>query len=181
VILRIRREQTADIGAVHAVHSAAFASRGRPDEPVTEAVLADRLRDDPAWSARLTLVAEVDGALAGAVTTSYGILTADADGTPGVAVAALGPVGVHPRLHRRGVGSALMHAVIGAAEAVDEPALVLLGSPDFYGRFGFVAASSVGIRAPDPAWGKHFQVLPLTAFLPSMVGSFRYAAPFDGL
>ena len=75
-------------------------------------------------------------------------------------------------------GLALMHALIGAAEALDEPALVLLGSPDFYGRFGFVAASSVGIEAPDPAWGDHFQVLPLTGFDRSMTGRFRYAAPF---
>ena len=73
----------------------------------------------------------------------------------------------------------MMHALIGAAEALDEPALVLLGSPDFYGRFGFVAASSVGIQSPEPAWGEAFQVLPLTGFDPSMTGSFRYAAPFD--
>ena len=34
----------------------------------------------------------------------------------------------------------------------------LLGSPDFYGRFGFVAGRRLRIHAPDPAWGKYFQV-----------------------
>jgi putative acetyltransferase len=98
-----------------------------------------------------------------------------------IPLAAPGPVGVHPRHQGRGVGSALMRALIGAAEALDEPALVLLGSPDFYGRFGFVPASSVGIQAPEPAWGAHFQVLPLSGFDRSMTGRFRYAAPFDGV
>jgi len=41
------------------VHTAAFAPAGRIDEPIIEAVLADRLRDDPGWAPRLTLVAEV--------------------------------------------------------------------------------------------------------------------------
>jgi len=185
VIVRIRREADADIDAVRAVHTAAFAPQGWVDEPVTEAVLADRLRVDAAWAPRLTVVAEVDGVLAGAVTTSYGILAADAGAAPGstpeIALAAVGPVGVHRRFQGRGVGSAMMHALVGAAEALDEPAFVLLGSPDFYGRFGFVTASSVGIQPPEPAWGEHFQVLPLTGFDPSVTGGFSYPAPFDGV
>ena len=184
MIVRIRREADADIDAVRAVHTAAFAPAGRVDEPVTEAVLADQLRVDPAWAPRLTLVAEVDGVLAGAVTTSYGILATEAEVTgvtSEIALPAPGPVGVHPRYQSRGVGVALMHALIGAAEALDEPALVLLGSPDFYGRFGFAPASGVGIQAPDPAWGEYFQVLPLTGFDRSTTGRFAYSAPFDGV
>ena len=184
MIIRIRREADADLDQVRAVHTAAFARADRVDEPVMEAVLADQLRDDPGWAPRLTLVAEVDGVLAGGVTTSYGVLAIDAAAITGpsmeIALLAPGPVGVHPRFQGRGVGMALMHALIGAAEALDEPALMLLGSPDFYGRFGFVAASSVGIQAPEPAWGDHFQVLPLTGFDRSMTGRYRYVAPFDG-
>ena len=184
MIVRIRREADEDIDAVRAVNTAAFARGGRDDEPVTEALLVDQLRVDAGWAPRMTLVAEVDGVLAGGITTSYGILATDAaagsGGVTAIALPAPGPVGVHPRYQGRGVGLALMHALIGAAEALDEPALVLLGSPDFYGRFGFVAASSVGIEAPDPAWGDHFQVLPLTGFDRSMTGRYRYVAPFDG-
>jgi len=183
VIVRVRREAATDIDAVRAVHTAAFAPAGWVDEPVMEAVLADQLRHDPGWAPRMTLVAEVDGVLAGAITTSYGVLAVDAAAGAGpiteIALPAPGPVGVHPRYQGRGVGLALMHALIGAAEALDERALVLLGSPDFYGRFGFVAASSVGMLAPDPAWGDYFQVLTLTGFDPSMTGRYRYAAPFD--
>ena len=75
----------------------------------------------------------------------------------------------------------MMHALIGAAEALDEPALVLPGAPDFYGRFGFVTASSVGIQPPDLTWGEHFQVLPLTGFDGSVTGRFSCPAPLDGV
>ena len=54
-----------------------------------------------------------------------------------------------------------MHAVLGAAEALDAPLVALLGNPGFYRRFGFVPSTDVGIEAPDPAWGVHFQVRPL--------------------
>ena len=42
-------------------------------------------------------------------------------------------------------------------------------------------ASSLGINAPHPDWGEHFQVRPLTDCPPSVTGTFQYAAPFAGL
>ena len=74
-----------------------------------------------------------------------------------------------------------MHTVIGAADALGEPLIALLGSPAYYSRFGFVAATEVGIAAPDPLWSVHFQIRTLSAFDPSMTGSFTYAAAFDRL
>jgi putative acetyltransferase len=37
-----------------------------------------------------------------------------------------------------------MHAVLGAADALDEPLVVLLGHPDYYPRFGFRPAAVDG-------------------------------------
>jgi putative acetyltransferase len=75
---------------------------------------------------------------------------------------------------------ALMHAVLGAADALDEPFVALLGDPDFYRRFGFVPSTEVGIVSPDPAWGRYFQVRALSAYRP-MTGVFAYAEPFNRL
>jgi putative acetyltransferase len=50
-----------------------------------------------------------------------------------------------------------MHAVLGAADALDEPLVGLLGDPAYYRRFGFVSAESVGVAAPDSSWGDSFQ------------------------
>jgi len=44
------------------------------------------------------------------------------------------------------VGQALMHTVLTAADAVDEPAIVLLGDPGNYRRFGFVLTEPSRIR-----------------------------------
>jgi putative acetyltransferase len=70
-----------------------------------------------------------------------------------LAALGLGPISVVPDHQRRGIGQALMHAIIGAADAAGEPLIALLGDQGFYGRFGFVEASRMGILAPDPAWG----------------------------
>ena len=74
-----------------------------------------------------------------------------------------------------------MHTVLGAAETMGEPVVVLLGEPAYYSRFGFVAASTLGIEAPDPAWGDYFQARALSAWDGQRSGRFRYAAPFDRL
>jgi putative acetyltransferase len=57
---------------------------------------------------------------------------------------------------------------------------VLLGSPAFYGRFGFVRADERGVLPPEPVWGADFMIRALGSdALP--VGNFRYAPPFEGL
>lgn len=132
------------------------------------------LRDDPSWVPELSLVAEADGEIVGHAVATRGTLA----GRPALG---LGPVSVSPARQRAGVGSALMHAILGAADAIGEPVVVLLGSPDYYGRFGFVPASTVGIEAPEPAWGDYFQARPLAAYDQSVRGTFAYAAPFDRL
>src|SRR5262249_32298386 len=98
--------------------------------------------------------------------------------TPGLG---LGPLGVLPEQQGHGAGAALMHAVLGAADALNYPVVVLLGHLDYYPRFGFKAASTLGIVAPDPAWGDHFQVRTLRTWSSDLAGPFRYASPFDDL
>jgi putative acetyltransferase len=93
----------------------------------------------------------------------------------------LGPLGVREAHTRRGVGSALMHAVLGAADALDEGVVVLVGHPEYSPRFGFRPAAGLGIEPEVPEWASHFQVRPLTAYRPQMRGTFRFAAPFGEL
>jgi putative acetyltransferase len=73
-----------------------------------------------------------------------------------------------------------MHAVLGAADALGEPLVGLLGDPAYYRRFGFVPAQSIGVAAPDSSWGDGFQVRTLTRY-EGLTGRFHYAGPFDRL
>ena len=185
----IRRERPSDVPAIRAVTTAAFSPLAHSAPPIEadgapgEATLVGWLRDDPGWVPELSLVAESDPAgpaspagaeVIGHVVASRGLLA----GRPALG---LGPLSVHPARQRLGTGSALVHTLLGAADAMGEPVVVLLGDPAYYSRFGFVPARTVGIDAPDPAWGDYFQARVLSAWDDELAGRFTYAAPFDRL
>ena len=168
----LRREGPNDHAAIFAVHTAAFARPDRGDVP--EAKLVSALRDDGDVVPALSLIALIDKEVVGHVMCSR----ASIDGCP---LVGLGPLGVLPTYQRRGVGNALMHGVLAAADALEEPAVVLLGDPGYYRRFGFQLAQPLGILPTDPNWAEHFQVRLLNAWDGSLRGTFHYAAAFDGL
>jgi len=164
----VRRELAADIGSIDDVHRQAF-------EGAVEADLVHALRADGGWVPALSLVAEdAAGAVTGHVVCTEGSLGA-------TVVVGLGPIGVLPSYQRRGVGQALMHAVIAAADALGYPLVALLGHLDYYPQFGFVPASRLGVVAPEPKWGDHFQARPLATWHAGLGGPFRYAAPFEAV
>ncbi len=173
----IRRELPGDTAAIHAVTAAAFTRPGESgpsaDAEPAEAPLVDWLRASPAWIPALSLVAIGPGDdVVGHVVCTRG--------TVGPAPAlALGPLSVRPDRQRQGVGSALMHAVLGAADALDEPLVALVGWAAYYPRFGFRLGSDYGITPPQPEWSPNFQVRTLTAYRPELRGPFAFPEPFD--
>jgi putative acetyltransferase len=175
----IRREHPRDHDAVRAVHLAAFtrdpvSGAVRPPEDVVEARLVDELREDAGFLPHLSLVAELDDVVTGHVILTRGWLE------PARApVLGLGPLGVRPEAQRSGVGTALVHSVLAVAEAAGETLVALLGEPAYYRRFGFRAAEELGIGAPEPRWGRHFQARRLAG--PRTGGTFRYADSFQRL
>jgi predicted N-acetyltransferase YhbS len=171
ILVIVRRERRAENEAVRAVHVSAF-DRGE-GEPV-EARLLDELRGCDGWIPSLSWLAEVEGRIVGHSVSTRGHVGE-------VGCLGLGPIGVVPDAQGVGIGSALMHATIGAADALGEPLIALLGDPAYYARFGFVPSIDHGIAPPETGWGTHFQVLVLNAWTDSITGTFRYAAPFDAI
>jgi len=171
--LVIRRETPADLEAVCDLLDAAFPAAGTGPGSV-ESTLVRALRRDGDVIEGLTFVAELDGHVVGQVLCSRATMGE----RPSVG---LGPIAVRPDLQRQGIGAALMASVIASAEQRGEPAIVLLGDPDYYGHFGFVPASGLGIGSPGP-WGERFfQAKTLRAWRPELAGPFRYAGAFDAL
>ena len=174
--LMLRSENPADREAILALTAEAFAispATGLPagGEPV-EVGLLRALFDAEEYLPHLSVVAVQDGEIVGHVISTRGWV-----GDQGLL--GLGPIGVTPRLQRQGIGSALMRETIDRANAAGERGIVVLGSPDYYARFGFVPASTFGIQAPDAAWGDNFQFLPLALWSGGAHGTFRYAEPFS--
>jgi putative acetyltransferase len=107
---------------------------GSDEEPA----IVEAVRDE---EGSFALVAEADGELVGHVQLSRAWVGGDA-------VLALGPIAVRPDRQGQGIGSALMAASLEEARARGEVAVILLGSPAFYPRFGFEPAARFGLRNP---------------------------------
>jgi predicted N-acetyltransferase YhbS len=63
----------------------------------------------------------------------------------------VGPVAVRPNIQRGGFGRKLMDAMLAAANAQADSALMMIGDPEYYGRFwGFDADATGAWDLPGP-------------------------------
>ncbi|MGL4312884.1 MAG: GNAT family N-acetyltransferase [Sphingomonas sp.] len=63
----------------------------------------------------------------------------------------MGPVAVEPSLQRGGIGRELTRSALAAATRRGDKAIMLIGDPDYYGRFfGFTADRTRQWRLPGP-------------------------------
>jgi len=177
ISMLIRQSTSDDAAAIHAVHTAAFqAQNAGVTGEIPEAKLVTELSADGDLLPALSLVAVHEGEIVGHACASPSRLGDDPDAAIG-----FGPLGVLPEHQRRGTGSALVHATVGAANALGYGLIVLLGDPGYYRRFGFVLADTLGITPPVEEWAPHFQALPLANYHRENRGAFRYSAAFDRL
>jgi putative acetyltransferase len=162
----VRTERPEDVATIHAVNVAAFPTPG-------EARLVDRLRAD--GDLILSLVAEHDGAIAGHV--GFSRMGVDDNGLWHEAVA-LAPVAVLPAHQRKGIGKALIARGLQTLKEQGETLVFVLGSHDYYGRFGFDLAEAEPFACAYA--GPHFQLLRLSDGGP-LSGRVQYAAAFAAL
>jgi len=173
----VREQQADDYEAIRHVYAEAFRRpRFRPpqnpgsDPP--EVGLFEALWEAGDAIPEFSFTALTVGRVVGHVTASQATVGADP-------VVAVGPIGVLPDHQGTGIGSALMEALLAAADARDVPLIVLLGAPQYYGRFGFRPAKELGVIPPEPEWGDAFQARSLTAYTEHVAGRFQYAPAFS--
>ena len=145
--ISIRLARKSDHEAIGAVVAAAF-------DRADEAALVARLRAD--GDVVLELVAIEDDVVCGHILFSR--LWADHHGL----FAALAPLAVRPDLQRTGIGASLVKAGLYNVREFGAHGVLVLGDPDYYGRFGFAAAKAAGVTCPfrgNPA----FQALAIAA------------------
>lgn len=159
----IRPETASDIAQIHDVNERAF-------ERAVEADLVDALREQA--TPFLSFVAEDDGAIIGHI--CFSPVTIDrANGQ----IMGLAPMAVAPERQNQGIGSQLVRFGLDECRRAGVAAVVVLGHPEYYPRFGFRPASTVGLRSeydvPDPV----FMVLALTPDV-DLSGVARYHDAF---
>jgi putative acetyltransferase len=131
----IRVEQPSDAVAVRAINQQAFGS------PL-EGRIVERLRDA---SGTLSLVATSQGELIGHILFSPVTIEPACE----LRVAGLGPMSVRPDRQRVGVGSRLVRAGLDACRDRGYSAVVVVGHPTYYPRFGFEPADAWGLTLCD--------------------------------
>ncbi len=126
--MTIRDERTDDEHEIDEIITATFANHPHSDQ--REGWIVKRLRAGEALT--LSLVADENGQVVGHIVFSPVQIDGASAGWHG-----LGPVAVRPEWQRRGIGSALIHGGLERLRKLGSNGCVVLGEPEFYGRFGF--------------------------------------------
>jgi putative acetyltransferase len=162
----VRLEQPDDAAAVCAIHTACFPS-------AAEARLVDLLR--AAGRLPVSLVAEIEGVVIGHI--AFSPVTVDS----GDRGAGLAPVAVAASHRRQGIAAELVRAGLEACRAAGFGWVVVLGEPAYYSRFGFRAASELGLY-DEYGGGPAFQCVELVpGAMPVGAGLVRYAPELASL
>ncbi len=165
--MQISPEREQDRAEVHRLNAAAF-------ESDNEADLVDALREQAA--PLISLVAREAGEVVGHILFSPVTLANDADAL----IMGLAPMAVAGKMRGRGVGSALARAGIDACRQLGAGAVVVLGHPDYYPRFGFRPACEFGLDSEYDVPDDVFMALELVpGFLDGRRGTIRYHAAFS--
>ena len=165
----VRAEKKSDRVAVYAVNVSAF-------ETASEADLVDALRIQAQPAVSLVFVD--NGEIVGHIMFSPVSLS----GHPNLKLMGLAPMAVAPAHQRKGIGSALVRAGLERCQQLGLAAVVVLGHPEYYPRFGFLPASRFGIDSEFEVPEDVFMVKALQpGALNGKTGRVKYHAVFSNI
>jgi putative acetyltransferase len=167
--VRIRREEKQDWAGVQTVHEAAFA---RSAEANLVAALRERAHP------LVSLVAEQEGTVVGHILFSPVVLP----NRPELKIMGLAPVAVVPKHQCKGIGSALIRTGLDQCAKLGRGAVVVLGHPEYYRRFGFSPSTYFDIGCEYAVPREAFMIVELQpGFLFGASGTIRYDAACDNV
>lgn len=165
----IRQEEPKDYNKVYQVVKTAFASAEHSDGNEQDSVVA--LRECKEFIPELSLVAEVDGNIVGHILFTKVKIGRDTE-------IALAPLAVSPDYQKQGIGTALIEEGHKIARKLGFHYSIVLGSENYYPKFGYVPAKQFGIEAPFEVPSENFMAIQLCEPNEEIRGTVKYAGPF---
>lgn len=122
---------------------------------------SEKLRRKRLPAEGLALIARDDNGVMVGTVRLWHISAGKTAGGQAVPALLLGPLAVETSLAGRGVGSALMRQAIATAQQLGHQAILLVGDPDYYTRFGFAGGKTDALAMPGPVERHRFLALEL--------------------
>lgn len=165
-MINIRNEKAEDYADVYQINELAFENKG-------EANLVKRLRNVEPY---ISLVAVKDGKIIGHIFFSEVTLEPENKNLKAIGLA---PMAVLPTFQNQGIGSKLVKQGLEACKNKGFEAVVVLGHPEYYPRFGFTMAKEKGFDCEYPVPDEVFMILELKPdALNGKTGTVKYRPEF---
>ncbi|MEG4197568.1 N-acetyltransferase [Microcoleus sp. Pol12A5] len=163
----IRTENPEDVEAVRNINIEAF---GRENE----ANLVERLRG---IASTFSFVAVQSDRVVGHI--FFSPVVVEGKCSRNLSILGLAPVAVLPHYQRQGIGTLLIREGLKECGRSGFQAVVVLGHPDFYPRFGFIPASKKSLKCEYDVPDEAFMVLELeSGALEDCSGTVKYRSEF---
>ncbi len=164
-MIEIRSEKPDDSTAIQEVQTKAF---GRPAEAKLVRLIRERNK------ALISLVAVNDGRVVGHILFSRVTIDNASFNALGLA-----PVAVLPDFQRKGIGSKLIREGLERSKEAGYYAVVLLGDPAYYSRFGFARAADFGLQNEYGVHDEFMVLLLRRGALDEVSGMVKYLPEFQ--
>lgn len=166
----IRSETPKDFEQITILNDLAFK---RPNE----GLMISALRKNNKFIPELSLVAEIDSKIVGHILFfPLNIIS----GEKNYEVLSLAPLAVLPEYQKKGIGKELVTEGLKKSKDMGYKAIVVLGHPTYYSKFGFEPASKWNIKPPidDVPDGASMALELLEGFLRDKAGGIEYPAEY---
>ena len=168
--MNIREENASEVKEIWELNAKVF-------ETKAEANLVNALRES--GCTYISLVAETEGKIVGHIFFSIVELSGEENK---LRIMGLAPMAVLKKYQNKGIGSKLVKAGLEYCKSLGYDAVVVLGHPNYYPKFGFVPSTKYGIKSEYDVPDEVFMVLELVpGSLKNQKGIIKYHKAFDSV
>jgi putative acetyltransferase len=122
---------------------------------------------DPSAEPRVSLLAYIENQPVGHILFSRGYI----EGNPRIEVSFLAPLGVIPDFQKKEIGGVLIKEGVKRLSIMGVDLVFVIGHPEYYPRFGFAPASTLGFQPTYPLPAEVADAWMVLALRPNIIGA----------